>query len=362
MLRWNKNSESNKLPKFNDIRYSISWQILIHHYKILFADMCWLEYTYKTLDKVINWYIDRLIVRWGETFKKQIEEEMKDEDYGHYTNIYEYILFEIFRCDYASNALRLQPQSCLNLDYDKFEDMYEWLDSSWFKDYLEGTWVYLNKEDFNIKKFPLTNGSIGFIGKLLQAKCKEKKIDVIFCKSVINEFLAKWNIEKLDKNKKILYEIYEDFCSLFAKELLMIVSFDYETIDVIYDTQPYLNFYIFDDYDRIALERNLFKFDFNIIITEFKKQIMKLPDSMTENEIQNYINLIQKNLEVPLSKYKDVLLNTIFPEQKCFSLCISYDEREKIDFTKIYMDIQTKYITYSLFFDISSFKKISEKE
>lgn len=40
MFGLNKNTETIKLQKFNDIKYTVSCNMLEHNYKFLFADLC----------------------------------------------------------------------------------------------------------------------------------------------------------------------------------------------------------------------------------------------------------------------------------------------------------------------------------
>lgn len=343
MFGLNKNTETIKLQKFNDIKYTVSCNMLEHNYKFLFADLCWLKYNLKNINKVIGWYIDKILERWWKEFQKKIKEEAKEE---WYDNIYDFILKDFFfDLSWSKNLeLKLPKLIFLNIDCDANIWLYDWLKNSWYIYFLNRNNVFLSQkyDGANIESIPFTRPHqllTGFINKLFSRKGIEKKIGSEIAYFRIDECFNVKDINELNKDQKKIYWIYEDFCNLFNEKLLMNIFFNYESLRLSQSQEKLININIF------------------WLIEELKNDINWLPNEIETDKVDNYEKIIEKSLTKHILKNKYISFSdterpVIFwfetwatmPTQKCF------------------ISIRTKYIEYEISVDISSFKKISIKE
>lgn len=346
MFGLNKDIETIKLHKFNDIRYTVSCSMLEYNYKFLFADLCWLKYNFKNISKVIGWYIDKILERWWKGFQKKIKEEAKEE---WYDNIYDFILNDFFfDLSWSKNLeLKLPKLIFLNIDCDANIWLYNWLNNSWYIYFLNKNNVFLSQkyDGANLKSIPFTRTKqfpLGFINKLFSAKGAEKKVSNEFTYFCIDECFNVKNINELNKDQKKIYGIYEDFCNLFNKKLLMNVFFNYESLRL---SQLY------------QWQDKLIEIDMLWLIEKLKNEINWLPNEIETNEIDNYEKIIERSLTKYILRSEHIPFSD--PERP---VIFWFETWDTIPTQKCFISIRTKYIEYEISFDISAFKKISIKE
>ena len=360
------NKQEEILPNFNDIRYSLSVHIWFHWYKVLFADIVWLNCKNKSdkeINNAVDKYIDDLINRWWQDFRKKIESKIETFD-----NIYDFCLFwwQWFFWDSGwKNFRSINAWTCLNL-WDDYWDVKNRIRDNWIERILEENNTYMDESNFfsnltDPKRFGWFDHWFSFIGDLLNHKSKEFWIEnysiqpdrYIWKNS--NEILKE--IETDDFRKKE-YELYKEFCSKFSKNLLMDICFKFTSLDLVYDDERWA----WREIGENEVE-NLFKFDVKKFIDDVKNLIIKL---LPDNEIDKTSNkFMEKSIEAILTKQEWFKLD---PRKDCVRVYLSsyYYERSKYakevwKVDKISIILITRYMEYHFVIDISSLRKGFEK-
>ncbi len=173
-------------------------------------------------------------------------------------------------------------------------------------------------------------------------------------------------IDDWKTNDKIAYKIYKEFCDNFDRKLLMYIVFNATSFNIIYDKYPHLPNILLRRIEDANIEKKLLTFDINAFIIWIKKIIQDIPESINENIIQHYENVISEYIERAILTLSSDL-EVYWISKKCEVILSSYDYDNSDNWSwfmhiynidKITISIYSKLLTYSFVIDIKSFKTI----
>ena len=362
-----------RLPDFHDIKYNLSISINKYHYKNLFVDLIWLtNITSEDKDQEINRYIDRLIDRWWNSFREKIQKQLEEdeEEYNiRYKDIYDYVLYRGY---YGKLIDYTYPiWTCLNLNYDNHERINDWFIWNWFFKYLKENNIYFNLDDLLNQNYIWIRFLCPFIEDLLKHKLYESWRRWVFClwmtmQTFFDENKVEKAIDDWKTNDKIAYKIYKEFCDNFDRKLLMYIVFNATSFNIVYDKYPHLPNILLRRIEDANIEKKLLTFDINAFIIWIKKIIQDIPESINENIIQHYENVISEYIERAILTLSSDL-EVYWISKKCEVILSSYDYDNSDNWSwfmhiynidKITISIYSKLLTYSFVIDIKSFKTI----
>jgi len=319
------------------------------HVRNLFAYMVWINETdNKKTEIKVNKYIDKLIARAWDDYKKIIEQELKNEDdsYSKYKNIYDYLLFKnqwwFFHIAAYDDGCDWRKETILNVSEDKNWNKIKRMENQWITSILEENNIFFNSHD------TLGNGLLsnqwGLIDKIVSYKSGKMKMWDLW--EEINYYLW-WRNDKLEEKQ---IKIFDDFCDTFSKALLCIyMDINANKIRFWYDNDPIW------DVAWIYLQDRMFDFKVfgEIEIVNFDQLISIVSNYLDKNnvfvkEAENQDNLSFKEYENNLiDAIKQIYTEHNSPIEDIRCILIKSDNNF-YDKDKVMITLYTKYYFYQL--------------